>query len=244
MTSPQTFRSQFNGFHRDDVVHYISFLSQKHDSVIAELRAEAEELRGKLAACQDVPDRSGELEELESRLEVVTEEKSAAEAALAELQAQIAVLQTAVSAKEEALSAGEQALEKAEAENASLRDAMVQKDAELEALKQELRGVKNAAAQQPAAAEGARSWSEELNAYRRAERTERRARERVNQMYDQANGALAEGSVRMERAAADIGSLIAKVEADLKLLQQAMAESGNAMADTAVLLGSIRPELD
>lgn len=237
MTSPQTFRSQFNGFHRDDVVNYISFLSQKQDALVAELRAEAEELREKLAACQNAPDHAGELEQLE-------EEKAELEKSLEELRAETETLREEALRKEEAVRAGEQALELARQENTALREELARNNAAMEALKQELQGVKASAVLQPAPQDGSRSWSEELNAYRRAERTERRARERVNQMYDQANGALAEASVRMEHAAADISALTAKIEADLKLLHQAMAESGNTMADTAVMLGSIRPELD
>ena len=113
---------------------------------------------------------------------------------------------------------------------------------ELEAMKRELE-LARAAAAEPQRVEPSR-WNEELNAYRRAESAERRARERVNQMYDQANGALAEASVRVERTAGQIAELVTKVESDLDLLRRAIGDSENTLADTAVMLGAIRPEND
>ena len=48
---------------------------------------------------------------------------------------------------------------------------------------------------------------EELEAYRRAERTERLAKARANRMYELANGTLADTAVQLDNAAATLGQL-------------------------------------
>lgn len=49
MGAPQSFRSAFNGFHRQDVVNYLEYLNNKHNTQIGELNSELEFLRNKLA---------------------------------------------------------------------------------------------------------------------------------------------------------------------------------------------------
>jgi len=72
MTAPQNFRSAFNGFNREDVVHYLEYINAKHSAQVNQLTAENEELRAQL---NDQPDRNlvEELEEkcadLQSQLE-------------------------------------------------------------------------------------------------------------------------------------------------------------------------------
>ena len=45
MAAPQNFRSAFNGFNREDVVHYLEYLNAKHTNQINQLTAENEALR-------------------------------------------------------------------------------------------------------------------------------------------------------------------------------------------------------
>ena len=52
MNEPQTFRSAFNGFHREDVVNHIAYMSNKHETLVNQLRAENESLRAELEALQ------------------------------------------------------------------------------------------------------------------------------------------------------------------------------------------------
>lgn len=56
MNEPQTFRSAFNGFHREDVVNHIAYMTTKHETLVKELRSENDTLRN-------------ELEDLRSRLD-------------------------------------------------------------------------------------------------------------------------------------------------------------------------------
>lgn len=248
MNSPQQFRTAFNGFHREDVVNYISYISKKHETQLAELRAESEELRAHLAQAQE---DAGHTADLRDKLAALEREKEQLAQSLESLRAETDSLLNDAAEKEAAAETARTALSEAREEiaalNAQLAQALAQtteQKARLEALSQENQALKAAPLTDPAPADPSRTWNEELNAYRRAERTERRARERVNQMFDKANGTLAEASVRMEHAAADISTLTARIEEDLKLLHQAIAQSGTTMADTAVMLGAIRPELD
>ena len=48
MNEPQTFRSAFNGFHREDVVNHIAYMTNKHETLTAQLRSENEALRAEL----------------------------------------------------------------------------------------------------------------------------------------------------------------------------------------------------
>ena len=91
MNEPQTFRSAFNGFHREDVVNHIAYMSNKHETQVNQLRSEADALRTELAAlreqmdedaaCQDrtaeleqtVADRDAELANLREELETANQ---------------------------------------------------------------------------------------------------------------------------------------------------------------------------
>ena len=82
---------------------------------------------------------------------------------------------------------------------------------------------------------------EELEAYRRAERIERMARERAEQMYNQANAVLADATVKVDDAAAVISQMSDKVMAELAELQSAVSGSKQALSDAAATMYAIRP---
>ena len=85
---------------------------------------------------------------------------------------------------------------------------------------------------------------EELEAYRRAERIERMARERAEQMYNQANAVLADATVKVDDAAAVISQMSDKVMAELAELQSAVSDSKQALSDAAATMYAIRPSDD
>lgn len=308
MDAPQNFRSAFNGFNREDVVNYISYISAKHDTELNELRGEAEELRTKLAATEDqtmiaatlkrgLEDVLSELEqckakcaalqsELDDREEVIrardqeldtmNENLIAREEELDQLRQEAAARQEELARVREETVAGQEELNRANEKIASFREENARYQQEMAAQDQKLKAASDAkdaeiarlqetleqnalefaglrkeleAARVLPVSGGRKNdffgrWTEELNAYRRAESCERRARERVNQMYDQANGALAEASVRVEQTAGQISELAAKVESEVALLLKAMVDGKNTLADTAVMLGAIRPDMD
>ena len=82
---------------------------------------------------------------------------------------------------------------------------------------------------------------EELEAYRRAERIERMARERAEQMYNQANAVLADATVKVDDAAAVISQMSDKVMGELEALQNAVSGSKQALKDAAATMYAIRP---
>ena len=85
---------------------------------------------------------------------------------------------------------------------------------------------------------------EELEAYRRAERTERFARERAENLYRQANGALADATAKVDEAANEVGQVTDRVIAQLAELQDVVSGSKQALREAAATMYTIRPTLD
>jgi len=75
----------------------------------------------------------------------------------------------------------------------------------------------------------------ELEAYRRAERAERKAKERADQIYAQANAVLADATVKVEAAAAQMNDMAQQIQEKLLSSKAAIAEAVDAMY-------AIRPE--
>lgn len=177
MSAPMNFRSAFNGFNREDVVHFIEYLNAKHSAEINQLKAELDLLRSRADAAP-AEDHSEELS-----------------AALAEI----------------------------------------------EALKEEVARLQQRAAEPAAAPAVFAGTAQELEAYRRAERTERIARERAELVYHQVNGVLADASVKVDEAYSRIDDLTQQVTAQLSQLQEAVTGSRQALSDAAATLYTIRP---
>ena len=248
MAAPFTFRSAFHGFHREDVIHYIEYLTAKHTAQVNELNAEIEFLRGQLEPAAPDPDSPEQL--LDAQLQaaqqsgdvhVMIQELEAAEEALPEdnrSRFAIPELQARCAALEEEL--------------AQLREQGVSVEvlpdprvAELEARCAALEKERDDAL---AALEQARQTSctdhtaLELEAYRRAERTERVARERAEQIYHKTNGVLSQATVQVDGAASEIGQMADRVVEQLKTLQEAVLGSRQALADAAQTMYALRPE--
>jgi chromosome segregation ATPase len=103
MNEPQTFRSAFNGFHREDVVNHIAYMTTKHETLVKELRSENDTLRTELeglrARLDDdtaAQDRAAELEQAlegkDAELNSVREELETANQLLNEQAEQLAAL--------------------------------------------------------------------------------------------------------------------------------------------------------
>ena len=112
--------------------------------------------------------------------------------------------------------------------------------AKSEALEQELADVRS---QLEAAAERPQTDSE-LEAYRRAERAERIANERVSQLYQQTNGVLADATVKTDEVVSQISDLANSVTVQLAQLQSALTAGANTIRDTAASMYAIRPITD
>ena len=183
MAQQQNFRSAFNGFNREDVVHYLEYINARHTSQVNQLTAENEELRQQLNTQPD-------------------------EDLVAALQAQCEELQAK--------------LEEALAEKIRLEEQLAQQS-------------------QDASEVEVPSPSAELEAYRRAERAEREARERADLVYYQANGVLTEATAKVDSIAADITDMADQVMAQLTQLQVAVSSSKQALQDAASIMNIIRP---
>ena len=103
MNEPQTFRSAFNGFHREDVVNHIAYMTTKHETLVKELRSEndtlrteLEDLRARLDEDTATQDRAAELEQAlegkDAELAALKEELETANQLLNEQAEQLAAL--------------------------------------------------------------------------------------------------------------------------------------------------------
>ena len=81
----------------------------------------------------------------------------------------------------------------------------------------------------------------ELEAYRRAERAERIATDRVALLYQQANGALADATAKADETATQVGDLADQLMVQLSQLQTVLSSGSNSMRDAAAALFAIRP---
>ena len=210
MTEPQTFRSAFNGFHREDVVNHIAYMTTKHEAQVKELREENDALQTELSQLrgqmdQDAADRS-RIPELEQTI-------ADRDAALASLREE---LETA-------------------------NQLMNEQAAQMAALREELEEAKEAAAKPAAIEKSANHW-DELRAYRRAETAERQAKERVNDLYDSATGALRTAGSTLGSANASFEELAEKFRADLVALMETIDTGRTALGAAADTLDTLRPE--
>lgn len=181
MSAPQSFRSAFNGFNREDVVHYLEYLNTKHTNQINQLTSENEALREQVASLPDLENQQLLVASLEEKCAELT-----------------------------------RLLEEARAQ-----------------LEQQ-----EPPAQQPGMSQSA---CNELEAYRRAERIEREAKERAELVYFQANGVLTEASAKVDGISSDITDIADRVMSQLTQLQVAVSSSKQALQDASSIMSAIRP---
>lgn len=81
----------------------------------------------------------------------------------------------------------------------------------------------------------------ELEAYRRAERTERMARERAEQVYSETGTVLTQASNRIEAALRQMTGISQQVTGQLDTLQTAIASSRLALQDAAQTIDKLKP---
>ena len=82
---------------------------------------------------------------------------------------------------------------------------------------------------------------EELEAYRRAEKAERSARERARQIYCQATGALADATTQVDEAAEHFKLLSQRLSSQISDLQTTVDRSKNALLSAAATMYTICP---
>ena len=82
----------------------------------------------------------------------------------------------------------------------------------------------------------------ELEAYRRAERMERAAKERAEQIYQQAVAALADATTQVDGAAIQFQQLSERINSQMAELQAAVEGSKAALVGATATMYAIRPE--
>lgn len=193
MSTPQNFRTAFNGFNREDVVRYLEYINNKHTTQVNQLTEENESLRAQLVEKENA-ENNPLLAVLHQQCQELTQQ-------LAQAQEHCAQLEQELAAKPETA-------EEAPEEPASVLS--------------------------PSAAE-------ELEAYRRAERIEREARERSELVYFQANSVLTEATAKVDGISGDITDMADQVMSQLTQLQMAISSSKQALQDAASIMSTIRP---
>ncbi len=116
---------------------------------------------------------------------------------------------------------------------------------ENKALQDELDALRSGKASAPVQNDAAPSEdcvNPELEAYRRAERAERAAKDRAERLYQQATATLADATAQVDDAAQQLGAMADHVSAQISQLQTAVLNSKGALQDAAATLATIRPE--
>lgn len=255
MDAPQTFRTAFNGFNREDVVHFLEYTNNKHQLQLDALREENRALQSKLSSRPEVdPDTTAELERLRRELE--------------SQRAYSAMLEGRLDEANEKLNAAQAAAHEPAPADTSALDAQIEDlNTELMLAQSkigELEGQLGTAGQDVLAAQGkARALEEQLAAaqgkigelerqladsqtgvvdlYRKSQQTERFAREQSELVYHQANGVLSQAQLQVNAASKELTAATEEAMGKITQLQMAIAQSRQALEDAASLMQAIRP---
>ena len=120
-----------------------------------------------------------------------------------------------------------------QAENSALSAQVAEMEQEIARLQAALSEAEDKASSRVAA--------EELEAYRRAERMERAAQERTQQIYRQVMGTLAETATQVDDAADQFKRMSQEFSAHMTEMQDMIDRSRNALMGASATMYSIRP---
>ena len=124
MNEPQTFRSAFNGFHREDVVNHIAYMTTKHETLVMELRSENDSLRTEL---EELREQLGDGAEAQNRATELQKELEAKEAEISEVREELDTAIQLLNEQAEQMAALREELE--EAKEAAAKPAAIEKSA-------------------------------------------------------------------------------------------------------------------
>ena len=133
-------------------------------------------------------------------------------------------------------------LAQVERERDSARQERDEALAREQAAKQQLEDAQRARAEAVIQASGAKlDTNQELEAYRRAERAERVARERAELVYSETGAVLTQASTRVESALRQMNGISQQVTSQLDTLQTAISASRMALQDAADTIQRLKP---
>ena len=240
MAVQQNFRTALNGFNREDVVRYIEYLNTKHAAEVNQLKSELDFLHSKAemvpvaeVAPVDTAETDAMIEQQAARIRELFDQCKAQEQEISELKAENLQLNNQLSQISMQPVSAPVAFQNVD--TSDLEREISTLKAEKDALNLQIQEMKQQSILQTNA---------ELEAYRRAERTERMARERAAKVYQQANGVLADATIKVDEAADQIGTLTEQVMAQLAQLQSAVSGSKEALRDAASTMYTLRPSED
>ena len=214
----ENFRSALNGFNRTDVVQFIQRQTVEHEKAMRHLREENARL--KQVATEPAGD-TATLQEANNALEARVEELT------------------------RKLNAATQQVTALMAENENLNASLTAANAELETVKAELETAKTAETPSTASldrpiapptgmATAPGSFDElELAAYRRAEQTERMARERAAAASERIQGVYRQAESKMNLTANDMAVLMDNLRNNCDQMQALMETARNILAESA-----------
>lgn len=119
----------------------------------------------------------------------------------------------------------------------SLREQLEQAEARIRELEEAITAPAPVPVSVPAAE------NVELETYRRAERTERMAKERARQICDRANGVLAEMTVKAETVSNQIGNLANQLADQMEQYRAAVLETKESFRQSVDALAAIQPDM-
>lgn len=163
------------------------------------------------------------VEELETSLSIPQPDTTAMDAKLAAAQQRNADLDTALSASQQRIAQLEAALAATRQHNADLEQALA-----------------NAQTTAPVASQDL--TAQELAAYRRAERVERKAIARARDIMVQANGVLYDTTARVDEDAVELSDLFDQLSAQFDRLRQRMVTSKSTLKDAVTAMHAIPTE--
>ena len=124
MNEPQTFRSAFNGFHREDVVNHIAYMTSKHEALVKELRSENDTLRTEL---EDLRSRLDDDTAAQDRAADLERDLEAKDQEIADLREELETANQLLNEQAEQMAALREELE--EAREAAAKPAAIEKSA-------------------------------------------------------------------------------------------------------------------
>lgn len=218
MSEPLNFRSAFNGFNREDVVHYIEYLNSKHENKVRQLQADLATMQRESFLSNDEEDQSEIVEQMKEQFEqqealltALNTEKDELLSKCAQLEADLAALT---------------------AENQSLASKAKQLEAQLATVTAE----RDAAAAKPRMSAYV---EDELAAYRRAERVERLATERAHMIYRNLRTALQDTADKTDHAVTNLDNISGQFSTQLNALRSSLSDSKSYLDQTLFSLNDL-----
>jgi cell division septum initiation protein DivIVA len=227
MADQPTFRTALNGYNKKDVNDYIDFLNNKHTTQLNQVQTEMDDLRTELMLARQAPARSIRLE---AELAAANMRCVELENALNAMSAELEQLKTQAVATPDPAPVIDPIVE-------PVIDEVIVSEVEEESAPAPICEVVPA----PAPVSCENRISEELAAYRRAERAERRANQRAKEIYMQANGVLADATARVDDTATQFAELADQIAAQLAQFREMMIDSKSSLRDAATAMYAIRP---